>query len=56
MTPEDYKYLYSQLDNSQIPIGIYEKIMSGEKLNPDEEKRIKAIIKEQSREPIELAW
>ena len=54
MTPEDYKFLYSQLDKNEIPSEIYAKIMSGEELNLDEEKQIKAIIKEQPREPIEI--
>ena len=54
MTPEDYKFLYSQLDKNEIPSEIYAKIMSGEELNPDEEKQIKAIIKEQPRKPIEI--
>lgn len=54
MTPEDYKFLYTQLDKNEIPSEIYAKIMSGEELNPDDEKQIKAIIKEQPREPIEI--
>lgn len=54
MTPEDYKFLFSQLDNSLIPNGIYDKVMRGEELAPEDEKQIKAIIKEQPREPIEI--
>lgn len=45
MTPDDYRFLYGKLHKDQIPDEIYEKIMYGEELGPDEEKRIKAIIK-----------
>lgn len=45
MTPDDYRFLYGKLHKDQIPDDIYEKIMCGEEFSPDEEKRIKAIIK-----------
>lgn len=45
MTPDDYRLLYGKLHKDQIPDDIYEKIMCGEEFSPDEEKRIKAIIR-----------
>ncbi len=55
MTPEDYKFLYSQVDKKKIPNDIYEKIMSGDELNSDEEKQVRKIIeKEQPKKPIEI--
>ena len=55
MSGDDYIFLYGKLESSKIPYNIYTKIMDGEGLNAEEEKKMKTIIeKEKLKKPVDL--
>ena len=41
LSPDDYGFLYGQLECNKIPADIYDKIMEGDEFTEEEERRIK---------------
>ena len=47
LSPDDYGFLYGQLECNKIPADIYDKIMEGDEFTEEEERRIKDIIEKE---------
>lgn len=47
LSPDDYGFLYGQLEYNKIPADIYDKIMEGDEFTEEEERRIKDIIEKE---------
>lgn len=54
LSPDDYGFLYGQLECNKIPADIYDKIMEGDEFTEEEERRIKNIIYERWKVLLDL--